>query len=289
MTPRVDVHRHLWPDELVAALEARSEPPFLSGSTLVTSEGRFEIDREAFGASACLADLDRSGLDVALVSLQPTLGLDELHASDAAELRSAYERGVLELAASSGGRLRPLSAGGDLDGFAGLCVGAEAVLDLDRLAPRLDELAENGLILFVHPGPAIRVDGRPEWWAATVSYTAQMQAAYAAWLAHGTERWPTLPVVFAILAGGAPFQLERLRSRGVDTRSVTAANVLLDTASYGRLSLELCLAAYGVDRIVYGSDGPVIDGDLTLAAVNALGRTTADAICRHNPAALLAA
>jgi hypothetical protein len=96
-------------------------------------------------------------------------------------------------------------------------------------------------------------------------------------------------VVFAILAGGAPFQLERLRSRGVDTRRLTRANVHFDTASYGRLSLELCLAAYGVDRLVYGSDAHVIDANTTLAAVNALGKATADAICRHNPAALLAA
>jgi predicted TIM-barrel fold metal-dependent hydrolase len=116
-----------------------------------------------------------------------------------------------------------------------------------------------------------------------------MQAAYAAWLTDGAPRWPDIPVVFAILAGGAPFQLERLRSRGVDTRLLTGANVHLDTASYGRLSLELCLAAYGVGHLVYGSDAPVIDAGPTLAAVNALGKATADAICRHNPAALLVA
>ena len=33
------------------------------------------------------------------------------------------------------------------------------------------------------------------------------------------ERWPDVTVVFAILAGGAPIQLERLSSRGVDVRS----------------------------------------------------------------------
>jgi predicted TIM-barrel fold metal-dependent hydrolase len=114
-----------------------------------------------------------------------------------------------------------------------------------------------------------------------------MQAAFAAWIAGGAARWPSLPVVFAILAGGAPFQLERLSSRGVDLRRLEVGNVYLDTASYGRLSLELCLAAFGVDRIVYGSDAPVIGAEATLAAVNALGKVTADAIYRKNPATFL--
>ena len=56
----------------------------------------------------------------------------------------------------------------------------------------------------------------PDWWPAVVDYTSQMQRAYLAWLAHGQERWPDVDVVFAILAGGGPIQLERLASRGVD-------------------------------------------------------------------------
>jgi 6-methylsalicylate decarboxylase len=209
--------------------------------------------------------------------------------AEAIELHGAYDRGVERLVAASAGRLRAFSAGGALPGFAGHAVAAQALLDLDRLAPTLDRLVELRQMLFVHPGPASPPERAPAWWGAAVDYTAQMQSAHAAWLVDGVDRWPDLPVVFAILAGGAPFQLERLRSRGVDTRRLTGANVHFDTASYGRLSLELCLAAYGVDRLVYGSDAPVIDANTTLAAVNALGKATADAICRRNPAALLAA
>ena len=152
-----------------------------------------------------------------------------------------------------------------------------------------DDLVARRQLLFVHPGPAVVNPGAPSWWAPAISYTAEMQAAYAQWLATGSARWPELPVVFAILAGGAPFQLERMRSRGIDTRDITGANVLFETASYGRLSLELCLAAFGVDRIVYGSDAPVIDPRSTRSAVNALGKATADAIYRTNPFTLLAA
>ena len=37
------------------------------------------------------------------------------------------------------------------------------------------------------------------------------------------------------------------------------ANIYLDTASYGARALELSLASYGVGRLLYGSDVPVIE------------------------------
>ena len=285
--PRVDVHRHVWPGTFTEALRSRTKPPCLQGSTLVTPEGRFEIELDAHDAGRCLAELDREGVDVAVISLQPTLGISGLPSDEAAELHRVFDDGAHDVVAASGGRLRAFSAGAVREGFAGAGVAAEALLDLDSLAPTLDELELRGQTLFVHPGPARTRRRAPAWWAPAVDYTAQMQAAYAAWIAGGADRWPGLPVVFAILAGGAPFQLERLRSRGVDTRRVVDANVRFDTASYGRLSLELCLAAYGVEHLVYGSDAPVVDPTPTLSAVNALGKATADVICRYNPADLL--
>jgi predicted TIM-barrel fold metal-dependent hydrolase len=120
-----------------------------------------------------------------------------------------------------------------------------------------------------------------------VDYTAQMQAAYAAWLAREDGAWPRLRVVFAILAGGAPVQLERLASRGVDTRAILDPNVFLDTASYGARALELALATYGVGQLVYGSDAPVIETAPTLQSVRGFGQAVADAVCRDNPARLL--
>ena len=73
------------------------------------------------------------------------------------------------------------------------------------------------------------------------------------------ERWPDVTVVFAILAGGGPVQLERLASRGVDVRSTLHRNVFFDTASYGRRALELCIETFGVEQLVFGSDAPVVD------------------------------
>jgi 6-methylsalicylate decarboxylase len=271
----VDVHQHLWPEPFIRALEARREPPRLRGSRLdLALEGSFDIELRDHELDVRLGILDRQEIDVAVVSLPPTL-------EPTPELLDAYHEGALELVSESGGRLAALATDRVLDGFAGTCVPADALLDLDALAAIADELNRRGGFLFVHPGPASSPHRAPAWWAAVVGYTAQIQEAYFAWLARGVARWPELRVVFAILAGGAPVQVDRLRSRGGDVAAAAGPGIYLDTASYGRAALELCNPA----QLVYGSDVPVIDAEPTRAAVRALGLERA--ACVENPARLL--
>ena len=275
-----DVHQHLWPEALFEGLRARQERPRLRGSVLELPSGDWEADLGAHTLETRLALLDRDEIDVAVISCPPTLELDE-------ELEEAYHEGITELVAASDGRLLALSCGSVRDGFAGTCVPAWSLDSLPALEPLLGDLDRRGSFLFVHPGPAAGPPGQPAWWPAVVGYTAQMQLAYAAWLALYTDRWPSLRVVFAILAGGAPIQLERLASRGVETRSVLRPNVYLDTASYGERALELALATYGVAQLVYGSDAPVIESEPTLRSVRGFGQAVEDVVCRENPARLL--
>jgi hypothetical protein len=248
--PRFDVHQHLWPEQLVSALSRRSEPPRLRGSRLELREGTFEIDFTVHDLQTRLELLDREEIDVAIVSLPPTLGSDE-----APELAEAFDEGILELAEAAAGRIRPLAAGEERDGFVGTCVSAQQLI--------AESLAGRSKPVFVHPGAADSAPpGMPAWWAPVVDYTAQMQAAFATLTARGA---PEVPVVFAILAGGAPFQLERLQQRG--DGSELLPNIYFDTASYGRHSLDLVVAACGADRVVYGSDTPVMDPGPTRRAI----------------------
>jgi 6-methylsalicylate decarboxylase len=282
----VDLHQHLWPEGFISALAVRTAVPYLRGSTVQLIEGEFDLDLREHGLERRLAVLDRDGTELAVVSLQTTLGLDRLPPDERAGLVEVWEDGTRELVAAAGGRLAALSAGASLDGFVGAAVGSDALADLEALAPLLDALGRQDGFLFVHPsgGP---VEGHPPWWSAVAVYPAQMQAAYLNWLAHGQARWPTLPVVFAILAGGAPFQLERLATRGVDVRSTLHDNLYLDTASYGRRALELCIETFGVAQLVYGSDIPVADSAPTLRAVLGFGESVAHMIRDANPTRLL--
>jgi 6-methylsalicylate decarboxylase len=259
-----DVHQHLLPSPLVDALRARSTSPRLVGRSLELREGSFPFDERANDLGERITLLDQDGTDVAVISLAPTLEV-EGHP----ELQDAYHEGMRELVALAGGRLRALASGACLDGFAGACVSAQALVG--GLGDLPAELARAGQVLFVHPGPpGVPPATAPPWWAAVVDYTAQMQAAYLSWLAVGAERDPDLDVVFAVLAGGAPIQLERLRSRGGAVPGADA-RVHLDTASYGPHALRLCAQALGADRLVFGSDVPVLPAAPTLQALGELG------------------
>jgi predicted TIM-barrel fold metal-dependent hydrolase len=267
-----DVHQHLWPEQLVAALRRRNRPPCIDGDELVLGEGTFPAELETHDLRTRLALLDAAGIDIAVVSLQPTLACDGIP-----ELEDAYHEGILELVEAATGRLRAFAVAECREGFAGACVPAPAVVaGVDELAA---ELVSAGQILFVHPGPVPPPPAdAPSWWPALVDYPAQMQAAYAAWLTRGN---PELRIVFAFLAGGGPFQLERLRSRG---GHVPRQAVYFDTASYGPLALRLTGEACGAGCLVFGSDAPVMDAQAAAAAAEAAG--VADDALRRNPAQL---
>ena len=278
--PRFDVHQHLLPPPVLDLLRARREAPCLSGGRLELREGSFPFDERAHDLGERVALLDRDGIDVAVVSLAPTMDTE-----DHPELRDAYHEGIRRVVADAGGRFRALAAGQCLPGFVGACVSAGALVAGLGDLPR--ELARSNGVLFVHPGPPgpPPVDA-PPWWTAVTDYTAQMQAAYFSWISGGAERHPDLQVVFAILAGGAPVQLERLGSRGRDVASTVSTNVYLDTASYGRLALELCLETLGAAQLVYGSDVPVIDSSATLRALTGLGEAVLAIVSTENPSRL---
>jgi len=283
-----DLHQHLWPPSFLSALAARSHPPRLRGRALeIAGEAEWELNVEAHELDTRLALLDRYELECAVVSLQPTLGIDRLPGDEGQELLATWEDGILELARAAGDRIVPLAARGPADGFAGLCVAGSALLDLDALAPRLDALSRTGGFLFVHPGAASTRQGAPAWWTAIVDYTAEMQAAYMGWLAAGAARWPELDVVFAMLAGGAPIQLERMVARGVDERAAMLTHVWFDVSSYGRRALDLAMSTFGVERMLFGSDIPVIDPELTLDAVGSFGEAVAEVVLSTNPDKLL--
>jgi len=205
--PRFDVHQHLWPEQLIAALRARSDLPRLRGDLLELEEGSFETDLGEHDLDRRLALLNRHEIDLAVISLQPTVACERQP-----DLAEAYHEGILELVGAAGGRLAAFACGERREGFVGACVSARRLVGgIDRLA---EELVAAGQTLFVHPGyPSAQPDDAPSWWAAVVDYTGQMQVAYASWLARGRSE---LPIIFAILAGGGLFQLERLRERGYD-------------------------------------------------------------------------
>lgn len=281
-----DLHQHLWPEAFIAALCGRTTPPRLDGDVLETYEGRFPVELAQHDPDTRLSALDRDGIEVAVLSLQPSLGLGYLASSECDELELAWADGVRELDSR---RFRAFSPSRVREGFAGVSLGSSAFLDFDAAAPALDAAAAAGVTVFVHP-EAGSTSGttRPDWWEWVVGYPARMQEAYVAWLAFGRERWPTVRVLFAMLGGGGPFQLERLARRGVHVRSALDPNTFFDVSTHGRRAIELCVETFGVGQLVYGSDTPVVDSRPTLDAVRGFGDAVTHVLQSDTPTRLLA-
>jgi 6-methylsalicylate decarboxylase len=297
LTPRVDIHQHLWPEPLLRALSRRREPPSIvrrsAGWTLrLDREPEAPLDLADHDPELRAALVDADGLDRALVALSPPLGIESLPAAEAEPLLAAYHEGVAELPARFGawaavGLADPDPAALSLlldRGFAGACVPAGALdgpAGFERLGPVLEILERRGAPLLVHPGPARAAGpGAPGWWPALTDYVAAMQTAWHAFAVWGRPAHPRLRVCFAMLAGLAPLQRERLVARG--GRPGSDPDVFLDTSSYGARAIDAVIREVGVDRLVHGSDRPVIR-----AAGPALGDAVEVALRERNPARLL--
>jgi 6-methylsalicylate decarboxylase len=107
-----------------------------------------------------------------------------------------------------------------------------------------------------------------------------MQTAWHAFAVWGRPAHPGLRACFAMLAGLAPLQRERLVARG--GRAASDPDVFLDTSSYGARAIDAVIREVGVDRLVHGSDRPVIRDPGP-----ALGDAVEVALRERNPARLL--
>ena len=90
------------------------------------------------------------------------------------------------------------------------------------------------------------------------AYVAEMNAAWHGWAAWGRAAHPRLRVLFAMLAGCAPLHAERLAARGGPASAVHDELTFFDVSSYGPRTIDAMVRVVGADRLVYGSDRPVV-------------------------------
>lgn len=282
---RTDVHQHLWPEAFVNALTVRREPPLLlrrdGGGWLLRlrDEPEHPFDPREHDPARRARLLERDGVQRALLALSSPLGVEALPRDEAQPLLHAHNAGLLELGGPFGVwgavALRepdPADVDALLDaGAAGISLPAGALSGPDgvrRCAPLLERLELRDAPLLVHPGPdpwrepgrqADAAGGVPGWWPAMTRYVADMNTAWHAFAAFGRPHHPSLRVVFAMLAGGAPLHAERLAARGGPAGAVADGQVYYDTSSYGARTIDAVVRAVGIDQLVYGSDRPVVD------------------------------
>lgn len=304
---RVDIHQHLWPERLIDELSRRDRPPFIRRAGTrwklrLDGEPEHLFELSQHDATTRARQLADQGVDGALISLSTPLGIEGLPADEAEPLLESYHAGVLDLgepfAAWASTRLRSPDPGRVdevLDrGLVGLALPAGALGSregLTRYRGLLARLEARGAPLFVHPGPdplgiqlrRAEPTSDPAWWHALTDYIAQMNAAWHAFAAWGRLSHPSLRVVFAMLAGGAPLHLERSIARRGPAGAISDRNLFYDTSSYGERALDAAVRMVGIDQLVYGSDRPVVDPP----PPDLLGAAAAEAMLHTNPARLL--
>lgn len=311
--PRIDVHQHLWPAELIAELRRRTAGPRLEGWTLrLPGEPDYAVDPADHDPVRRAELAESEGTGLALVSLSSPLGIEHLPHAQAQPLLDAYHSGAAKLgepfgawAAASLDAPQPDELGSLLDaGFRGLQLPATALADAAgyrHCESLLATLVEHDQPLFIHPGPVppqtARADSgtepnpSPAWWPALVPYVAQMHAAWFAFRAFGRPAHPELRVCFAMLAGLAPLHHERAANRGAadegtgtDPGRLPAHDpgVWLEVSSYGPRAIGAVAAVCGAGALVRGSDQPY-----AALPEYGLGAEAAGLADRDNPARLL--
>ena len=278
---RIDAHQHIWTQPLLDRLAAREHWPFAArqrGITVLHCAGEqpWVIDVAGEAPERRTALLDADGVEAAVIALSSPIGIEALDREESLELISAHLDGVAALGrrfAAWGPIALDRPEPDDVDrllarGCVGISVSAGALAGPRRAAalePVLRRVAANDVPLFVHPGPAPDTRqpagtlGDPLWWPALTDYVAQMQAAWLAITTQARRELPTLTVVFAMLAGGAPLQCERLRARGCLPVDLRDPGTFYDTSSYGPVMIEALARQVGESQLIYGSDRPVIE------------------------------
>ena len=304
---RIDVHQHIWTEPLVERLAARSALPLIrhtDGLCVLHSaaEQPYVIDLDAEAPARRGALVSDDGLDLALIAISSPIGIEALPRDEALELIEAHLMGV-EAFPAQFAAWGPIALDGadpeDVDALADRgCVGvslpAGAIATperLDALGPVLARAAALELPVFVHPGRACRERGaaadfgEPLWWRALTDYVGQMQAAWLTFACFGRREHPSVQIVFAMLAGGAPLHAERLASRGGPDVARRDPLTYYEISSYGPAAIDPIASLVGKGQILYGSDRPVVepvrgpqDAALQVRSAAALGLAAAEAV-----------
>lgn len=289
--PTIDCHAHLIAPEAIERLAAElpdQAPVFeqrAGGRFLVYPGGRVSgpLPDGMTDLGARLADMDRLGIDIQLISPTPPQ-FGYRHGPDAATTQARIVNdATLALVDAAPTRLRALltlpvqdvdsaldelERLGDDDAVRGVELGANVAgvnLDDARFEPLWDELERRRLFTLIHPAPAEAEQWSRHFLRNLVGNPFDSTLALASLIFGGViDRHPDLPFCFVHGGGFAPYQIGRW-DRGWELRpdlrdglpqppSSYFSRVFFDTLTHDPGALHYLGDRVGWDRILLGSD-----------------------------------
>lgn len=245
--PVIDIHAHIFPDELAAvAIPALEE----EGGIRATYDGTL---------SGLLAEMDRAGIDVAViqpVSTKPTQvsGINDWAASIASDRIVPFGSMYPDLKAPAEEIVRMRGLG--LRGFKMHPEYQRFSPDEDRMARVYEAARDNEMTILFHSGHDIAFPtalGTPEVFARVL------------------DAWPGLRLILAHLGGWQLWDDVRRYLVGRDDVWFDTAYTLghMPDAEYLALVRDI-----GPERVLFGTDGPWTDMTAEIERTRGLGLTT---------------
>lgn len=289
----VDIHTHMITESWVEQLRRHGAPDYAIGRRPDGVEALLEngsltmpMIPEMFDLDLRIADMDRAGIDVAVLSLtSPNVFWGGAEIS--AETARAINQGMQEIQAARPDRIRyfaslpwqyPDAAVAELgraceDGAVGVVVLANirgAALTDALFEPVWQEIDRRGLPVFVHPTSppgAEAMDLGPHRLLPTVGFTFDTALAILRMVLDGFfDRFPRLNIIAAHGGGTLPFLASRIdlffhdtakeRRRIAEPPSAYLRRIYYDAVLYDPESLALCLKLAGADHVMFGTDYP---------------------------------
>ncbi|MFQ5851143.1 MAG: amidohydrolase family protein [Candidatus Binatia bacterium] len=292
----IDFHTHLYPEEYLKRLEASKGDVRIEenakGEKIILSMGSRAgpVTEDFFDIELRLDRIKENNIDMQILST-PHPGVDRFSPDESAEMSRIINEGLSKAVEKYPNHFQALAmlpltdtklalkelerAVFDL-GLKGVCIltnVAGKTLDSDFLLPVYERVQSLGLPIFIHPTTPAGVQVMKEWRLAVIlgfEFDIMLSATRLAY-SGVLERFPKLNFVIAHLGAGLPFLAGRIDrgysdpTCGIKTKKPTSEylkELYCDTVSFYQPALMFAYDFFGADRMVLGSDFPLLIGDL---------------------------
>ena len=303
----IDMHHHWIGEELAAVLRTRSEQPRIykkdgdERDHLDSPIGGFPLSRGFDSVEKRIAEMDEGGVDRAVLSMIG-LGIENMPIEIGLPLIKVYNDSVSRICAKHPDRFSALCAVPYADmnaaaaeferaiampGIVGTQVPSDGFLTekrAERWRPLFAAMNRNHAHVLVHYGrqPNDPEAPKPDWSdnktprQGTLDMQARLSSAMITFvLTDFLKDFPNVSVQTHNLGGNIPLEVERLDHRyaisnpGEEMPSAKFARMpmVVDCNSYGSRGIEMAVAVYGADKIVFGTDGTLFGMEWSKKAI----------------------
>jgi aminocarboxymuconate-semialdehyde decarboxylase len=292
----IDFHCHLYPEEYLKKLEASTGDVRIEknakGEKIILSMGAKAgpVTEEFFDIDVRVDRIKENRVDMQVLST-PHPGVDRFSAAESADMSRVINDGLAKVVKKypknfQGLAMLPLidtqAALKELDraildlGLKGMCMltnVAGKTLDADFLHPVYERAQALGIPIFIHPTTPLGAQVMQEWRLAIIlgfEFDVMLSATRLAY-SGVLEKFPELHFVVSHLGAGLPFLAGRIDrgyhdpTCGIKTKQPTSdhlKDLYCDTVCFYQPALMMAYEFYGAERMVLGSDYPLLIGDL---------------------------